>query len=189
MWLSWRSCSIEVASVVNVDRKRVYATGISNGGMMCYRVAAELSGRIAAIAPVSGTMAIEHYKLQRPVPVMHFHGTADRQVPWDGVSKDMNWFLELKSVEETIRLCVKANGCPEIPVITQEPNKADDGTSVERKTYGPGKDGAEVVLLTIKGGGHTWPGREPLVEFLGKSTHQISANDLMWEFFKRHPME
>ena len=59
---------------------------------------------------------------------------------------------------------------------------------VQRKTYGPGKDGAEVVLFVIKGGGHTWPGRDP-IRFLGKSTHNISANDLMWEFFQRHPMK
>ena len=58
----------------------------------------------------------------------------------------------------------------------------------QRKTYGPGKDGAEVVLFVINGGGHTWPGRDT-GSFLGKSTHNISANDLMWEFFQRHPMK
>ena len=74
----------DLATVVNVDPKRVYATGMSNGGMMCYRLAAELSDRIAAIAPVSGTMAIDDYKPKRPVPVMHFHGTADNIVPFNG---------------------------------------------------------------------------------------------------------
>ena len=56
------------------------------------------------------------------------------------------------------------------------------------KTYGPGKAGAEVALWTIQGGGHPWPGRDPIVKFLGKSTRQISANDLLWEFFQRHPL-
>jgi polyhydroxybutyrate depolymerase len=74
----------DLATVVNVDPKRVYATGISNGGMMCYRLAAELSDRIAAIAPVAGTMAIDKYNPKRPVPVMHFHGTADKMVPFAG---------------------------------------------------------------------------------------------------------
>ena len=74
----------DLATVMNVDPKRVYATGMSNGGMLCYRLAAELSDRIAAIAPVSGTMAIEEYKPKRPVPVMHFHGTTDRIVPFNG---------------------------------------------------------------------------------------------------------
>ena len=78
---------------------------------------------------------------------------------------------------------------PETPVATVEPKKTDDGTTVQRKTYGPGKAGAEVVLFVINGGGHTWPGRDPRVRFLGKSTQNISANDLMWEFFQRHPMK
>jgi polyhydroxybutyrate depolymerase len=69
------------------------------------------------------------------------------------------------------------------------PNKADDGTSVTRKTYGPGKEGSEVVLFIIAGGGHTWPGRQSPLEFLGKSTQRISASDLVWEFFQKHPMK
>ena len=84
---------------------------------------------------------------------------------------------------------MKADGCPQTPAVTDEPKKTDDGTTVQRKTYGPGKDGAEVVLFVITGGGHTWPGRDPRVRFLGKSTQNISANDLMWEFFQRHPMK
>ena len=57
------------------------------------------------------------------------------------------------------------------------------------KTYGGGKDGAEVVLVVIEGGGHTWPGREPRLKVLGKATKNVSANDLMWEFFEKHPMK
>jgi polyhydroxybutyrate depolymerase len=60
---------------------------------------------------------------------------------------------------------------------------------VIRSTYGQCKDGAEVVLVAVEGGGHTWPGREPGLRALGKSTRNISANDLMWEFFEKHPMK
>ena len=74
----------DLAKAANVDANRVYATGISNGGMMCYRLASELSPRIAAIASVSGTMAPESCHPRRPVSVMHFHGTADKIVPFDG---------------------------------------------------------------------------------------------------------
>ena len=73
----------DLGTVVKVDEKRVYACGMSNGGMMCYRLAAELSDRIAAIAPVAGTMAIEESKPKRPVPVIHFHGTKDKFVPFE----------------------------------------------------------------------------------------------------------
>jgi polyhydroxybutyrate depolymerase len=179
----------DLATVVSIDLKQVYASGLSNGGMMCYRLAAELSDRIAAIAPVSGTMAVEEYKPKRPVPIMHFHGTADAIVPFNGPGKDTPKFLTFKSVEETIRTCAKANSCPETPTQEDLPDKADDGTKVKMKTYGPAKDGAEVVLFEIEGGGHTWPGRDPLVRFLGKSSKDISANDLIWEFFQKHPMK
>jgi polyhydroxybutyrate depolymerase len=175
--------------VVNVDPKRVYATGMSNGGMMCYRLAAELSDRIAAIAPVAGTMAIDNYNPQRPVPVMHFHGKADNMVPFAGPSGRTPKFLGFKSVDDTITVVAKANGCPEEPRTEELPDKAGDGTTVTKKTYGPGKDGAEVVLFVIEGGGHTWPGQQPPVGFIGKSTKNISANDMIWEFFEKHPMK
>lgn len=74
----------ELGSLVNVDPKRVYATGHSNGAMMCYRLAAGLSDRIGAIAPVSGTMAIAYASPRRPAPVLHFHGTADMPVKPEG---------------------------------------------------------------------------------------------------------
>ena len=179
----------DLGTVVEVDRKRVYATGMSNGGMMCYRLAAELSDRIAAIAPVAGTMAVENYNPKRPVPVMHFHGADVKIVPYGGPSGRTPKFLGFKSVEETIKICAKANGCPEEPDITRLPDTVDDETTVTRKSYQPGKEGAEVVLFVIEGGGHTWPGLEPPVGFIGKSTKDISANDLIWEFFQRHPMK
>ncbi len=178
----------ELPKLVSVDPKRIYATGISNGGMMCYRLAAELSNRIAAIAPVSGTLAVEKCSPQRPVPVIHFHGTDDKLVPFNGPDQRTAKVFVFKSVEETIRTWVKIDGCPRKPQITDLPHKADDGTTVKREIYGPGKDGTEVILFVIKGGGHTWPGRKWPIPWLGNTTHSISANDLMWEFFKRHPM-
>ncbi len=179
----------DLEAAAAVDVKRVYATGMSNGGMMCYRVAAELSNRIAAIAPVGGTMAIENPHPARPVPVIHFHGTDDKLVPYngpDGLAKRLALF---QSVDETMQTWAKIDGCPATPVTTDLPDKANDGTTVTRKTWGPGKNGAEVVLYTIDGGGHTWPGQTRAFQFLGKSTKDISANDLIWEFFLKHPME
>jgi polyhydroxybutyrate depolymerase len=67
-------------------------------------------------------------------------------------------------------------------------DKADDGMSVTKKTYRPKKGGAEFVLVQIDGGGHTWPGEEPPVGFIGKSTQDVVANDMMWEFFRRHSL-
>jgi len=184
-----RSVLDDLAKLFNVDAKRVFATGMSNGGILCYLLASELSDRIAAIAPVAGLMGTETCHPARPVSVMHFHGTDDPFAPFNGgMHSKILPMTNFYSVEHGVRAWVKANGCPETPVVTNMPSKADDGTSVQRKTYGPGKDGAEVVLFVINGGGHTWPGRDT-VHWLGTSTHNISANDLMWEFFRRHPMK
>jgi len=178
----------DLAKVVSVDSKRVFATGMSNGGILCYRLASELSDRIAAIAPVSGTMGTATCKPKRPVSVMHFHGTADEVVPFKGGkgSNRLTQQINFYSVEHSINAWVKANGCSEKPTVTDMPKKTDD-MAVQRKTYGQGKDGTEVVLFIINGGGHAWPGRGRGV--LGKTTKNISADDLMWEFFKRHPMK
>ena len=179
----------DLATVVNVDPKRVYATGISNGGMMCYRLAAELSDRIAAIAPISGTMAIDKANPKRPVPVIHFHGLADTIVPYGGIpNSSTRRYITYKSVDDTMKIWTKIDGCTGEPKVEKLPDKAHDGTTVKKTTWSGGKDGAEVILYAIDGGGHTWPGRNPVVEFLGKSTKNINANDLIWDFFKRHPM-
>ncbi len=176
----------DLATVVKVDDKRIFACGMSNGGMMSYRLAAELSDRIAAIAPVAGTIAIEKSKPKRPVPVIHFHGSADAIVPFEKAKASP--LMKFQGVEDSIRTWVKLNGCDEKPkadMLTKE----DDEMKVTRQTYGGGKDGAEVVLVVVDGGGHTWPGQLPPVTFVGKSTKNISANDLMWAFFKKHPMK
>lgn len=179
----------DLAGVVNVDANRVFATGMSNGGMMAYRLASELSERIAAIAPVGGPMGTEECDPQRPVPILHFHGTNDEFAPFEGGQgrKSVSG-TDFYSVEHTLQAWIKANGCPAEPQVTKLPDKVADGTSIERAVYGPGREGSEVVLITIHGGGHTWPGRQPRLWFLGKSTEQISANDLMWEFFQKHPL-
>jgi polyhydroxybutyrate depolymerase len=180
----------DLSRVAAIDAKRVFATGMSNGGMICYRLASELSDRIAAIAPVGGPMGTETCSPKRPVSVIHFHGTLDQFAPFKGGKGERSISgTSFLSVEHSIGAWIAANGCPETPAVVQEPDKSDDGLTVERKTYGPGNDGAEVVLITIQGGGHTWPGRQPRLAFLGKSTNDVSANDVMWEFFQKHPMK
>ena len=74
----------EVSARYAVDPKRVYATGFSNGGQMSYRIALELADKIAAIAPMSGGRLADGLRPSRPVPVLHFHGTADGFYPFEG---------------------------------------------------------------------------------------------------------
>jgi polyhydroxybutyrate depolymerase len=179
----------DLAGAYQVDPRRVYATGVSNGARMAYRLAAELSGRIAAIAAVAGTMSSEQCDPQRPVSVLHFHGTQDEYVPFAGGKGPRSITgLHHLSVEQSIHVWVRANDCGEEPTLETLPERTKDGTTVTRKTYGGGKGGAEVVLVTIEGGGHTWPGRDPGTKVLGRATKNVSANDVMWDFFQRHPM-
>lgn len=181
----------DLAAVANVDADRVFATGISNGGIMAHYVASELSDRIAAIAPVAGPLMLEAVHASHPVSVIHFHGTADELAPFaGGFGKGPGGgrgVTEFRSVRHTVQAWIDANGCASAPQVEPLPDRADDGMRVTRTTWRGGKQGSEVVLIEVEGGGHTWPGMKPLVPMLGKSTEDISANDLMWEFFERHP--
>jgi|GEM_PF-105167 len=186
----------DLATVAAIDESSIFATGLSNGGIVAYRVAAELSERIAAIAPVGGPLMMETIAPSQPVAVMHFHGTADRFAPFDGGygtnRQGGRGVTEFRSVDHSIQAWVRANECDETPEVDVLPDAApDDGTRVTRKTWGNGRNGTEVVLIEIEGGGHTWPGVPPAgaASFLGTSTRDISANDLMWDFFQEHRRE
>lgn len=179
----------DLIGAYQIDSRRIYATGISNGGTMAYRLAADLSERIAAIAPVAGSMGTVISRLKRPVSVLHFHGTLDEYIPFDGgKGKKSLYGTHYGSVDQTIQTWVDANECLESPK-TEWLSKNGDEMRVTRKTYAGGKDGAEVVLVAIEGGGHTWPGRKAPVQTLGKSALNILANDLIWAFFCKHAMK
>ncbi|MEQ9504378.1 MAG: PHB depolymerase family esterase [Deltaproteobacteria bacterium] len=154
-----------------VDARRVYATGMSNGGFLSHRLACELSDRIAAIAPVAGVLGIVGCSPTRAVPVLHFHGTDDSIVGYDGIRGYL-------SVEDTIDGWVQRNGCSPTAAVTFQ---QDDVTC---ETWSGCDDGAEVQLCTIDGGGHTWPGGAP-VPGLGHTSDTIDASETMWTFFER----
>ncbi len=159
-----------------VDSARVFATGMSNGGFLSHRLGCELSDRIAAIAPVAGVMGIPSCTPSRPVPVMHFHGTLDTLVPFDGDTA--NGF---PSVQDTIDGWVARDGC------SGDPETVFDQGDAHCDSWNNCDQGSEVVLCVIDGGGHTWPGGVP-VPSLGKTSTDISATDAAWQFFTRHPM-
>ncbi|MFT4031513.1 MAG: PHB depolymerase family esterase [Siphonobacter sp.] len=172
-----------------IDTNRIYAAGMSMGAMMVFRLASELSNRIAAIAPISGPMATESCTPQRPVSIIYFHGTEDPAVPFNGGKGKIDQTGTVYySVDYSLACWLKANGCIANVAVKQLKDKANDGTFVTRKTYHC-KNNSEVVFYEIKGGGHTWPGRDfgPELKILGTSTKNIYANDIIWDFFKKHP--
>ncbi len=162
-----------------VDKKRVFSVGFSNGGMLSHRLACELSDRIAAIGPVAGTLAVDACSPSRPVPVIHFHGTSDFVVPFDGGGLGGG-----KSVDDTIAGWVQRNGCKDAAPTSVYQN--GDATCEE---YQQCTDGASVRLCTISGGGHQWPGGESAGAVGGKLSTDISASEEMFSFFAAHPMK
>jgi polyhydroxybutyrate depolymerase len=160
---------------------------MSNGAMMAYRLASEMADVFAAIAPVAGTMGTEACNPSQGVSVIHFHGSDDEFVPVEGgVGRRSVSGTHHFSLAHTIRAWVEANGCPSQPLTETMPGLRDDSTTIVRSSYGPGRSGTEVVVYLIHGAGHTWPGRPPRPHYLGKTTYNINANDMIWDFFRRH---
>lgn len=178
----------DLARGVHHDADRVYLAGMSNGAHMAYRLASEMTEPFAAIACVAGPTSIDAVHPSRPIPLLHIHGTHDEFAPFNGGRGPRSLYgIDMRSVPDTIAMWVKANGCPTEPKVEHFPDRVGDGTSIVRHTYGPCQEAAEVILYTVENGGHTWPGRPPLPLTLGKSTANLIANDVIWEFFQRHP--
>jgi len=180
---------------LNIDSNRIYAAGISNGGQFSQRLACELSDRIAAIGVVAIQLP-EHLPSscapKRPVSVLMMPGTEDPLVPWEGGEigfKRGRKFGRVLSVSESIRFWTMKNKCPSSPMITYEPDRdPKDGTRVRRESYGPCSQETETLLYAIEGGGHTWPGGDQYLPawMIGRTSRDIDAHEVIWEFFKRH---
>ena len=168
---------------VKVDERRVFATGFSNGAMISNRLGCELAERIAAIAPVSGTLGIAGCKPARPVPVIHVHGTADQNCPYAGGTGAHSLAgVSFRSVADSVKAWRTADRAVAVAQVS-----AHGAVKTERWAAGPG--GADVVLVTIEGQGHVWPGGEGLLpeNMVGRDVGALDATDLVWEFFKEHP--
>jgi polyhydroxybutyrate depolymerase len=174
---------------LSIDPRRVYATGISNGAMFAYRLACDLPGVFAAVAPVAGAMPADlapGCAHTQPVSVLAFQGTADPLMPYfgGGVARRRGRVL---SAERSIAFWATTSGCAAAPVTTDEPDRATDGTRVRRTAYGTCREGRSVELYTIEGGGHTWPGGPPVGGSVGRVTREIDATPVIWAFFAGHP--
>lgn len=167
----------------NIDERRIFSTGMSNGGFMSITLACVMSDRIASVASVTGTMASSQGSTCNPsraVPMMQIHGTADFTVPYIGNS-------EFLSVDNVINHWVLRNNCDGSPIYTSIPDiVTTDFCTAEKFEYLNGDNGSEVVHYKITGGGHTWPGTA-FTNF-GITNLDFDASTVIWEFFLRHPM-
>lgn len=163
-----------------VDRSRVYATGMSNGGMMAHRLGCEAADVFAAIAPVAGALNIA-CRPSDAVAVAIFHGTADEHVPYDGGTgtKSLEPRVD-RPVSHAVDVWRKANGCTRATPETRRGSIARSGWSACR-------DNADVMLWTIEGGGHAWPGGiPPRRRAADVPTRELAASEEAWKFFAAH---
>jgi polyhydroxybutyrate depolymerase len=172
----------------NIDRARIYANGMSNGGGMVFGLSCTLSDRIAAVGMVAAAQQLppDWCKPLRPVPLIVFHGDADPVVPYAG-GRLGDPFNPVRPVYPPVRDWVAAaaerNGCAGTPL------SSAIAADVQRWEYPGCADGASVVLYTLLGGGHSWPGGKPPPRWrVGATNTSIDATAALWEFFQRHPL-
>ncbi|NKF22261.1 alpha/beta hydrolase family esterase [Solimonas marina] len=173
---------------LNLDAKRVYISGMSNGGFMAERVACELSDRIAATAVVAGTVSSNLAKVCSPAsprPILFIAGTADPIVPYDGSRIGVESAPSAYALWETLHNCTAS-----ATTTTDLPDTADDGTTTTLSDNTGCGSGGEVRLYTVNNGGHTWPGGSQYLSesLIGKTSQDFSANSEIWSFFSAHPM-
>ncbi|MDD4970350.1 MAG: carbohydrate-binding protein [Paludibacter sp.] len=150
-----------------IDRDRVYLSGFSMGGMMTYYAATVIADKIAAFAPVSGyLMSGPNTNSSRPIPIIHVHGMDDG-------------FVTYSNAQSHIDAWVKRNGCPTTPVVTK-PYPANIPTSLSsKKYYGPGKEGVEVVFISVAGVGHWY----------SDNSGGVFTSQEIWNFCKNYSLK
>jgi len=178
-----RAVVADVARRTPIDRQRIFATGMSNGGMMAYRLACEAADLFRAIASVAGTEAVADCRPSRPVPILHIHARDDSRVLFDGGAGadaflDRRQVMDFVSVPETIARWVKRNGCQASPQRVLE----RQGAWCER--YAGCRAAASVQLCVTAEGGHSWPGATRVRRGKADASQALDANDTIWDFFQ-----
>ena len=176
-----------LAAGYNIDRTRIYANGLSNGGGMSFALSCMLSDRIAAVGMVGAAYTggpPDWCPDPPPVPMIAFHGTADTMTPYHGGGSPVLPRGSFPSIPIWTANWARRNQCETNPV------DAVVAADVTRREYPNCAGDAAVVLYTIRDGGHTWPGGGHLpVWFVGPTSHSIDASSEMWEFFRQYQLK
>jgi polyhydroxybutyrate depolymerase len=178
-----------LAQTYTIDQRRIYVTGVSNGGFMAQRLGCDLANRIAAIAVDAATFPVNlaaHCAPAHPLPVLLFNGTSDLLVPYQGgvVAGERG---DVLSAPETAAQWAALAHCAPTPATASVPTTVSDGTSVSFATYSGCAGGVAVRFYTIAGGGHTWPGGTQYlpVSVVGRATRNLDASQTLWQFVSR----
>lgn len=174
----------------DVDSRRIYVVGHSNGGMMAHRLGEALSDKIAAIASIAGAHIPTSAK-GRAMPVLHIHSEDDPRALFQGGLRPPFPLTGTRvlhpSVNAALSEWVSHDGCESTPI--EREFRENAGHTARQLVYGNCHDGVEVVLWKLTGAGHGWPGSQSNRETLiGPSTHVIDANTEIWRFFSRYAL-
>jgi len=181
----------EVSSRVNIDQRRVFATGISRGGQASFFLACNLSERIRAVAPVAmglPAFMVNECETGPPVAVAIMNGTKDPQVPFNG--GEITVFRKQRGVvlsaSDTVKLWRTRNGCMNTPSTVHSIDESNDNTSVEISSWVE-CSGAPVWFFKIINGGHTWPGGLQYLSprIVGHTSYDIDGSKEAWRFFSQ----
>jgi len=181
----------DVAKFHKLDTHRIYATGMSNGGIFSHYLALKLSPRIAAIGVVAGGIAPEiakDFKPAEPVSVMIIHGRSDPIVPFGGgaVARTRGSIVPTTTA---VKLWRAADGLTGDAKQQRKPARTSADCAEEWESWSSGRDGSALTYITLDGGGHTWPSGKPYLPamIIGKVCPELNATQTIWEFFKQHP--
>jgi len=190
-----RALPQELARRFPIDGARVYATGISNGGLMSYRLACDAADVYAAVAPVAANLSAElapSCHPARPVSLLLLNGTDDPIMPWQGGSIKVLWSRrgEVLSTPATVQRWLELDRCSALLTHGRVDAVPDDATAyIERGAHCAGS--ADIDWYEIQGGGHTWPGGVPYLgpRIVGRVSHEFDANEVIWAFVKEHRLD
>lgn len=179
-----RALVARVQSQVSIDGARVFATGMSNGGMLAHRLACEAPDVFRAVASVAGTDATSRCAPSRPVSVLHIHARNDTHVLFTGGAgedafRDASKVMDFVSVPETVARWVKRNQC------APAPRRILDRPGAYCEAYSGCAGGVSVQLCVTEGGGHSWPGAKTVRRGKEAASAALDANDAIWDFFTR----
>lgn len=163
----------------NIDTKRIYVSGMSNGGFMTYSVAERFQDKIAAIAPIAGLMdktVFNNYDMRKPMPLCYMHGTADKTVKIEGDAYSVGW-------DQILAYWIENNAVSNNPVITELANiNTSDNSTVTKFEYSSYSGKGDIVFYRINNGVHSIPG----LEYPGN--RDINAFEEIWGFLKKHSL-
>lgn len=173
---------LDIEEDFNINKKKIFATGMSNGGMMSHRLACEMASTFAAVASVAGTDNTTLCSPSRPIPVLHIHAKDDTHVLFEGGAgegafRDLSKVTDFVSVPKTITNWKERND------IDTEPKRILEKPGAYCDLYSGSSNSAPVQLCVTENGGHSWPGSSKESNSGAVPSTAIKANDVIWDFF------